>query len=185
MTEITDLKKPLSPAVERFVLKWGDMGSQWGLNRSVSQIHALLYLSDQPLTADDIAGQLSIARSNVSNSLKELLAWKLIRRVPVRGDRRDRYEAEADIWEIVTRIAIGRKAREIDPVLGTLQACMTEAQADRNLSPIVHKRLTEMHTFTTAIDRWFTQMLSLPRGKLKILLKLGARVANLIPLRQS
>lgn len=185
MTEISELKKHLPPAIERFVLKWGDMGSQWGLNRSVSQIHALLYLSDEPLTAEDISEQLSIARSNVSNSIKELLAWNLIRRVPVRGDRRDRYEAEADIWEIVTRIAIGRKARELDPVFETLATCMLQAQADRNISPVVRKRLAEMHTFTTSIDRWFAQMLNLPRGKLKILLKLGSKVANLLPLRQS
>src|SRR5678809_1795069 len=115
MTEIRAETRPLPPALERFVLHWGDLGSQWGVNRSVAQIHALLYLSERPLTAEAIADQLGLARSNVSNSIKELLGWGLIHRVPVLGDRRDHFAAEIDIWEIVTRIAKGRKAREIDP----------------------------------------------------------------------
>src|SRR5690606_37946176 len=98
MTEINDTID-LSPAVSRFVLHWGDLGSQWGVNRSVAQIHALLFISDRPLTAEEIAETLGLARSNVSNSLKELLGWKLIERVPVLGDRRDRFAALGDIWE--------------------------------------------------------------------------------------
>src|SRR5919112_6807353 len=107
MTEITVESRKLAPTIERFVLHWGNMGSQWGVNPSVAQIHALLYLSERPLTAEEIADTLGIARSNVSNSLKELIVWKLIRRVPVLGDRRDHYEAETDIWQMVTRIAQG------------------------------------------------------------------------------
>lgn len=171
----------LAPAVERFVLKWGDMGATWGVNRSVSQIHALLYLSDMPLTAEDIAEALGMARSNVSNSLKELLSWGLIRRVPLRGDRRDHYEAEGDVWELVTRIAVGRKMREIDPVLAVLEACAREADDDRRVSATARARLNDMLQFTAAADRWFAQMLALPRGKLKLLVKLGAKVANLLP----
>src|ERR1700742_5065873 len=94
MTEITVKKDDLPAAVRQFVLFWGDMGGQWGVNRSVSQIHALLYLSERPLTADDIADRLAMARSNVSNSIKELQSWGLIRRIPVMGDRRDHFEAE-------------------------------------------------------------------------------------------
>src|SRR3569832_2856851 len=116
MTEIT-VESRLPPAVEHFVLHWGDMGGQWGVNRSVSQIHALLYLSERPLTAEEIADTLGMARSNVSNSIKELLAWNLVRRVPVMGDRRDQFEAETDIWEIAARIAAGRKEREIAPAV--------------------------------------------------------------------
>ena len=181
MTEITKTSDRLPPAVERFVLKWGDMGSAWGVNRSVSQIHALLYLAGRPLTAEDIADSLGIARSNVSNSLKELMGWGLIRRVPIRGDRRDHFEAEGDIWELVTRIAIGRKAREIDPVVETLRACLSEAQSDPRVDALAKKRLSEMFEFTSAADRWFQQMLSLPRGKLKTLMKLGAKVAKILP----
>ena len=181
MTEITKTSDRLPPAIERFVLKWGDMGSAWGVNRSVSQIHALLYLAGRPLTAEDISDALGIARSNVSNSLKELMTWGLIRRVPILGDRRDHFEAEGDIWELVTRIAIGRKAREIDPVLETLRACLADAQSDPRVDALAKKRLTEMFEFTSAADRWFQQMLSLPRGKLKTLMKLGAKVAKILP----
>src|SRR2546423_119231 len=114
------------------------MGSEWGVNRSVSQIHALLYLSERPLTAEEIAEPLGaeetaeplgLARSNVSTSIKELLAWNLIRRVPIRGDRRDHFEAETDLWEIVTRIAAGRKERELDPAVSALQACVQQAES--------------------------------------------------------
>lgn len=176
--------KNLPPAVETFILQWGDMGGAWGVNRSVSQIHALLYLSGAPLTAEDIAETLGIARSNVSNSLKELLGWNLVRRVPVRGDRRDHFEAETDIWEIVTRIAIGRKAREIDPVLAVLRDCAAQAQQDARVPAEARARIAEMLEFTTSVDRWFQQMLSVPRGTWKTLLKLGSKVATLIPARK-
>ena len=117
MTEISviDEQVPvrLPPAAERFVLHWGDMGGQWGVNRSVAQIHAVLFLSERPLTADDIAAALGMARSNVSNSLKELLAWNLIRRVPIKGDRREHFAAETDIWEMFLRIAARRKDKPL------------------------------------------------------------------------
>ena len=130
MTEITDNRKPLPIAIERFVLHWGEMGGQWGVNRSVSQIHALLFLSERPMTAEEIADTLGLARSNVSNSIKELLGWNLIRRVPIRGERRDHFEAETDIWEVFLRIAAGRKEREIDPALAVLKACTADADRD-------------------------------------------------------
>ena len=134
MTEITDNRKPLPLAIERFVLHWGEMGGQWGVNRSVSQIHALLFLSEKPMTAEDIADALGIARSNVSNSIKELLGWNLIRRVPLRGDRRDHFEAETDTWEVFLRIAAGRKEREIDPAIAVLKTCSAEADRDSGVS---------------------------------------------------
>ena len=122
-----------------------------------------------------------MARSNVSNSLKEILGWNLIRRVPVRGDRRDHYEAEADIWEIVARISAGRKAREIDPAIAALKACIEQARTDPDVSPLARKRLGDMLNFTTAVDRFYTQMLSLSRGKLQAILKLGAKLASFLP----
>jgi len=188
MTENTDIQKNpilLPPAVEDFILKWGDMGGVWGVNRSVAQIHALLYLASAPMTAEGIAETLSIARSNVSNSLKELLAWNLIRRVPVRGDRRDHFEAETDIWEVVTRIAVGRKAREIDPVIAVLRSCAQSAAKDARVTPHARARLNEMLEFTSSVDRWFQQMLSLPRSTLKTMLKLGSRISTLIPVRRT
>jgi DNA-binding transcriptional regulator GbsR (MarR family) len=180
MTEISE-KKKLAPAIERFVLSWGDLGDQWGVNRSVSQIHGLLYLSEDPLTAEDIAERLGMARSNVSNSLKELLGWNLIRRVPVMGDRRDHFEAETDIWEIALRIAAGRKEREIDPAIDALRACIAEATADAKTSPVAAKRLKEMLAFTETVEGWYEQMLTVPRAKLATLMRLGVKVINLLP----
>jgi DNA-binding transcriptional regulator GbsR (MarR family) len=181
MTEKTVEKVGLPAAVERFILHWGDMGDQWGVNRSVSQIHGLLYVSDRPLTAEDIAAQLGMARSNVSNSLKELLSWELIRRVPVMGDRRDHFEAETDIWEIAARIAAGRKQREIDPALQTLRACVTEADGDPRVNAVAKARLKAMLQFTETVDGWFAQMMTVPRSKLIALMRLGAKIASFLP----
>lgn len=180
MTEITNSPSQLSPAVESFILHWGDLGGQWGVNRSVAQIHALLYLSERPLTAEDIAETLGLARSNVSNSIKELMAWRLIHRVPVRGDRRDHFEAETDIWEMVTRIAQGRKEREIDPAAEALRACMAEAERDDQISPVALKRLEEMLDFVETINRWYEQMLGVPKPALIALIKMGSKVTSLL-----
>jgi DNA-binding transcriptional regulator GbsR (MarR family) len=184
MTEMTG-KKKLPPAVERFVLHWGDMGDEWGVNRSVSQIHGLLYLSEVPITADDIADTLGMARSNVSNSIKELLAWNLIRRVPIMGDRRDHYEAETDIWEVAARIAAGRKLREIDPAVEALRACVIDAADDPTISPVASKRLNEMLAFTELVDRWYSQMLNVPRPRLMALMRLGEKIVSLLPMGKS
>src|ERR1700743_2981459 len=181
MTEITDRKK-LPPAVERFILRWGDMGDQWGVNRSVSQIHGLLYLAETPMTAEDIADTLGMARSNVSNSIKELLAWNLIRRVPTLGDRRDHFEAETDIWEVAARIAAGRKEREIDPAIAALRACVADATDDPTISAVAGKRLKEMLAFPELAERWYTQMLRVPRPRLVALLRLGEKIGGLVPL---
>jgi len=179
MTEIT-IDSKLPRAVERFVLHWGDMGGQWGVNRSVAQIHALLYLSDRPLTAEEIAETLGMARSNVSNSLKELGGWKLVRRVPMLGDRRDHFEAESDLWEMVTRIAQGRKAREIDPAAAALRACRAEAEGDPQVSPVARKRLAEMEEFVGTLSRWYDQMLGVPAPKIMALIRMGSRVVTLL-----
>lgn len=183
MTETTDISAPLPPAVERFVLHWGDLGGQWGVNRSVAQIHALLYLSDHPLTGEDIAGTLGIARSNVSNSLRELLGWNLIRRVPVMGERRDHFVAEIDLWEMITRIAAGRKEREIDPAIAALRACVAEADADPALGMVARRRLRAMLEFTETMERWYGQMLHVPRGTLAKLIRLGGRIVKFLPAR--
>src|SRR5579872_1074292 len=180
MTETTDNKR-LPPAVERFILHWGEMGDRWGVNRSVSQIHGLLYLAEKPMTAEDIAETLGMARSNVSNSLKELLSWDLIRRVPVLGDRRDHFEAETDIWEVAARIAAGRKQREIDPALAALRACVSDAAADPAMSKVAGKRLKDMLVFTELVDRWYVQMLNVPRPRLIALIRLGEKIVSLLP----
>jgi DNA-binding transcriptional regulator GbsR (MarR family) len=181
MTEITEKSAKLPAAVERFILHWGDMGSQWGVNRSVSQIHALLYLSERPLTAEEIAAALGLARSNVSNSIRELMAWDLIRRVPIKGDRRDHFEAETDLWEIAMRIAAVRKERELDPAVDALKACLAEAERDPKLHPVAGKRLKDMLGFVETMDRWYAQMLTVPKPKLATLIRLGTRIVSLIP----
>ena len=183
MTEITDItetKETLPVAVEQFILHWGDMGSQWGVNRSVAQIHALLYLSEKPMRADQIADILEIARSNVSNSIKELLSWKLIERVPIAGDRRDHFQAETDLWQLVTRIAEGRKAREIDPAKAVLHNCISQAEGDKRVSPTALKRLKAMLDFVETVDRWYGQMLRLPKSTIMTLMKMGGKVAGLL-----
>lgn len=182
MTETTVRSQKLPPAVEQFVLRWGDMGGQWGVNRSVAQIQALLYLSDRPLTAEDIAETLAMARSNVSNSIRELLGWKLIRRVPVLGDRRDHYEAEADLWQIMTHIARGRKEREIDPAVAALRHVLETADGDAQISPTARARLKEMQGFLGTLDTWFSQMVTVPPATLMALMKLGTRVVTLVSL---
>lgn len=183
MTETNEVtENNLPEAIERFILYWGDMGGQWGVNRSVAQIHALLYLSEKPLNAEEISDTLKIARSNVSNSLKELIGWKLIRRVPLPGDRRDHFEAETELWEMVSRIAQGRKEREIDPAAAALRECVSSASTDARVNPVALARLQEMLRFIEAINRWYEQMLRVPKAHLWTLIKMGDKVSKLIPL---
>ncbi len=180
MTEITETSVRLPPAVEQFVLHWGNLGERWGSNRSVSQIQALLYLSERPITAEEIADALGLARSNVSNSLKELQKWELVRAVPVLGDRRTFYEAEIDLWTIVNRIAAARKVREVDPAAAALRQCIDAAQGDRNVSPAVAERLKAMLDFTERSSRWYGQMSKLSRGQIAVILKLGGGIVRLL-----
>jgi DNA-binding transcriptional regulator GbsR (MarR family) len=182
MTETSVSTRSLPAAVQEFVLRWGDLGGQWGVNRSVAQIQALLYLSDRPLTAEDIADMLGLARSNVSNSIRELIIWKLARRVPVLGDRRDHYEAEADLWQILTRIAQGRKEREIDPAVAAIHRALDAADGDPTISKVARGRLHEMQAFLASLDTWFGQMLAVPPSTLMRLIKLGSRVVSLLNL---
>ena len=184
MTE-TAVMSDLPPAVRRFVLHWGDMGGQWGTNRSVSQIHALLYLSERPLTAEDIAETLAMARSNVSNSIKELQGWGLVRRVPMMGDRRDHFEAETDVWSIAAKIVAGRKTRELDPAIAALTDCAADAKDDTKLHPVAAERLNAMLEFTTAMNGWYEQMSAMPRPALMTLIRLGSRVARYLPARKT
>src|SRR5215470_2262031 len=125
----------LTPIMERYILHWGEMGTRWGVNRSVAQIHALLYLSSTPLTAEEIADTLGLARSNVSNSLHELQGWGLISLTHLFGDRRDHFEAKTDLWELLLTIVEERKRREIDPTLAMLRQCMLEAEEDKETAP--------------------------------------------------
>ncbi len=180
MTEIDDVQMELSSAVRRFVLHWGDMGGQWGVNRSVAQIHALLLVSDRPLNAEDIAGALSMARSNVSNSIKELTAWDLVRREPIMGDRRDHFVAEGDVWTMVQRIIAMRKAREIDPAKAVLKSCLDEARDDPSTNETAVRRLTEINELIDLLDGWYGQMKDTPKETATTLIRLGTKVVDLL-----
>ena len=180
MTEITGESQQLHPAVQEFVLRWGDLGGQWGVNRSVAQIQALLLLTERALSAEEIADKLGLARSNVSNSVKELLNWKLIRRVPVLGDRRDFYEAERDMWQMASKVAQGRKEREIDPMLAAIDAAMAQVDAGGPLPPEVRRQLSDMHGFIHTVEGWYRQMIAVPPAQIMRLIKLGAKVVGLL-----
>ncbi len=181
MTEISNESDLLPSAMLQFVLHWGEMGGQWGVNRSVAQIHALLYLSERPLNAEEISETLKIARSNTSNSLKELMGWKLIRRVPVMGDRRDHYEAEVDLWQMLTRIAQGRKEREIDPAVAALRTCADAAARDQRIGRVARQRIDDMRDFVMTIDDWYQQMIDVPPSRLMMLIGMGKRVLAFLP----
>lgn len=170
----------LTPVMERYVVHWGEMGTRWGVNRSIAQIHALLYLSPQPLTAEEIADTLSIARSNVSTSLRELQAFGLVRLTHVLGDRRDHFEALKDNWEMLMLIVEERKRREIDPTLALLRECVAEAEADKTTDPEVKARIERMLTFMDTLTSWYEQVKNLPKPTLVTLMKMGSKVARFV-----
>lgn len=189
MTEITkktdNTAVQLPEAIEHFVLHWGEMGTRWGVNRSVAQIHAFLFVSTKPQTAEEISEKLGLARSNVSNSLKELLTWQLIKRVHVMGDRRDHFEAEADLWEMLMKIAVGRKHREIDPTIEMMRQCVKEAEGDTKVSPIAKQRINEMLEFLVTMDTWYMEMASVPKNKMFAMMKMGKTIINFVKLGSS
>jgi DNA-binding transcriptional regulator GbsR (MarR family) len=165
----------LSPITERFVLHWGEMGSRWGVNRTVAQIHALLFVLGTPLTAEDIADMLVIARSNVSNSLRELANWNLVRTTHVIGDRRDFFETSGDVWELMRIIVRERKLREFDPTVTLLTATISDPAfaaepADRQ------KRIRETQALMRDLSGWTDDMLKLEPSILVKLMRLGSKV---------
>jgi DNA-binding transcriptional regulator GbsR (MarR family) len=170
----------LTPVMQKYILHWGEMGVRWGMNRSIAQIHALLYLAGESLDAEEIGGTLGIARSNVSNSLKELQTWELVKRVHVAGDRRDRFEAKQDPWDMLMTIVEGRKRREIDPTLEMLRDCVREAEADKATPPAVKAKIKAMHGFIARLSGWYDQMRTTPRPVLMKLLSLGAKITSLV-----
>ena len=134
----------LTDTMQRYIVHWGEMGSRWGVNRSVAQIHALLYLSVKPLNADEIGETLGIARSNVSTGLKELASWDLVQITHVLGDRRDFFTAQQDTWEVIRVIIEGRKRREIDPTLAALRECVAQMKNDMDTPDAVRERIAKV-----------------------------------------
>lgn len=166
----------LTPVMEKYILHWGEMGTRWGVNRTVAQIHALLFLSSAPLNAEEITETLGVARSNVSTSIKELQAWKLVKVVHLLGDRRDHFETMKDPWELFYTIMEGRKQRELDPTMTVLRECVLEGDEDKQTPQEVKERMKDVLKFMETLDTWHDQIKGLPKSTLMKLIKLGAKV---------
>lgn len=169
------------PDAKAFILHWGEMGTQWGVNRSVAQLHALLYLSDRPRHAEEIVEELGLARSNVSTAVRELQGYGIVRRVHVEGDRRDHFVADTDLWDMLLKIAAERKRREIDPTIALLSELATRLKHDDTAPAHLRERVTRMHEFIGTLGNWYDQVRKLPKSTLITLMKLGAKVARFIP----
>jgi len=170
----------LTPVMERYVVHWGEMGARWGVNRSVAQIHALLYLSPQPLAAEEIADTLSIARSNVSNSLRELQSWRIIKLVHVLDDKRDHFESMKNVWEMFRIVLDERKRREIDPTMLLLEECISEVTKEKDTDKNTEERLRELHRFFQTTTGWYTQVAKLPTPALAKFLNAGDKILKSI-----
>jgi DNA-binding transcriptional regulator GbsR (MarR family) len=168
----------LSPVEKKFILHWGEMGTRWGINRTVAQIHALLYLSSTPVHAEEIAKTLSVARSNVSTSLRELQGWGIVKVVHVLGDRRDHFQAMTDVWEMFRIILEERKRREIDPTLEMLRSCVTEL--GRGGQEYTRERLSAMLEFMETVIGYYNEIQRLPAGTLHNLIRLRGKVKKLL-----
>src|SRR5215469_6448505 len=152
----------LSPVQQKFVLHWGEMGTRWGINRTVAQIHALLHISPKPLNAEEIAETLGVARSNVSNSLRELQSWRIVKLVHVLGDKRDHFESMKNVWEMFRIVLDERKRREIDPTIAILEECIAEAGKEKDTDPYTQERLRELQRFFETTSAWYMQLGKLP-----------------------
>jgi len=170
---------PLSPIRRRFVMHWGEMGSRWGVNRTVAQIHALLFLAGRPMDAEEIAATLYVARSNVSTSLRELQNLNLVRAVHLVGARREHFETSRDVWELMRTVVRERKAREFDPTVGVLR----ELQADPAFAAEdadVRERVAQTLELMQSMSAWGEQMLKLEPKTLMKVMKLGAKIQKLL-----
>jgi DNA-binding transcriptional regulator GbsR (MarR family) len=169
----------LNPVSERFILHWGEMGSKWGVKRTVSQIHALLFLAGKPLPADEIADTLGVARSNVSNSLKELQNWKLVKVAHVMGDRRDHFETSTDVWDLFRVVVAQRKEREFDPTIAVLRDCLDSADISKE-DKATKQRIQDTLGLMESLSAWGDEMLRLEPSTLNKVMKLGAKIQSLL-----
>ena len=169
----------LNPTTEKFVLHWGEMGAKWGVNRTVAQIHALLYILGRPMNADEIVETLGVARSNVSNSIKELQSWQLVQTVHIMGDRRDHFATSEDVWTLFRIIVAERQRREIEPTVQFLQSLMESPEFAQE-NETARARIQETHEFISTLTSWTNEMLRLSVGTMKKVLKLGAGIQKLL-----
>lgn len=171
---------PITEIQQKFVLHWGEMGSRWGINRTVAQIHALLFISEKPVNADDIAQTLSVARSNVSTSLRELQGWGIVQAVPILGERKEHFTTQTDVWEMFMVVLDERKKREIDPTLSLLRECVIEAKEAGASEKHTHDRLSELLDLVESMSGWYSQVRSMPRPMLIRFLKMGSKIKKLL-----
>jgi len=170
----------LSPAVEKYVLHWGEMGTRWGTNRTVAQVQALLYLSPRPLCAEEIVDALSVARSNVSTSIRELQSYGIVRMTHVLGDRRDYFESLHDVWELFRVIMAQRKQRELNPTLTMLRQCAEEVDQEPETDPVTKERIRNMLQFVSTTSEWYEEIQGVPTPTLQKLMKLGAGITRFL-----
>ena len=170
----------LTPAVKKYVLHWGEMGTRWGTNRTVAQIQALLYLSPEPMRADEICELLSVARSHVSTSIRELQSYGLVRMTHVLGDRRDYFESIHDVWELFRVIIEQRKQRELNPTLSMLRSCAAEVETESDTDPVTRERIRNMLEFVESTSDWYEQIRDIPSSTLTKLMKLGNGITRLV-----
>ena len=172
----------LPPLIQTFVLHFGEMGSRWGINRTVGQIYALLFLSNEPLNAEDIVERLGVSRSNVSMGLKELQSCNLVRLQHMPGDRRDYFSTPDDIWQIVRTLVDERKKREIDPTLTLLREVLMQGPASAE-ERHAQTRMREMHDLFELLTDWYADMQRLETERLVQLLKLGTKVQKILDVK--
>ena len=170
----------LTPAMKKIILHWGEMGSSWGINRTVAQIYALLYLSPEPLTADEVSSILTIARSTVSTGLHELQSWGVVKVQHVLGDRRDHFTTMNDIWEIFRRILDERKRREIDQTLKVLQESVSEMQIQGEDQAYVEERVNDMLDFFETVSVVYEQYEKIPTDRLKDLFQMSNKLSGIV-----
>lgn len=170
--------KNITPVQQRFILHWGEMGVRWGINRTMAQIHALLFLAPEPLNAEAICEALGVARSNVSNSLRELQNWGIVKIVHLPGDRRDHFESMKDVWEMFRQVLDERKKREIDPTVDVLRQCAEATSKDKDRT--THERLAAMRDFFETMSTWYNQIDQLPTPAVIKFVKLGGKIGKLL-----
>ncbi len=170
----------LTPVQQKFILHWGEMGTRWGINRTVAQVHALLFISPRPLNADDIVETLAVARSNVSTSLKELQGWGIVKMVHILGDKRDHFESMKDVWEMFRVVLNERKRREIDPSMQMLNECIAENEHAKPIDAYTQQRLCDLREFFETTSAWYVQIRQWPTSAIVKFVKLGDKVLKVL-----
>lgn len=176
------MTKNLTPMIQSCVLHFGEMGSRWGINRTVGQMYALIVLNKEPLCADDIAEALGFSRSNVSMGIKELLSWDLIKLQHLQGERREFYSAPGDVWDIAKTLMEQRRKREIDPTLTTLRNLLLETPANSE-EEFAQQRMRDMHELIEMLTQWTTEIQRLDSARLVKLSKLGSNIGKVLDMK--